>query len=307
MSKIVKKSSFPLLYGIKVKEIKYLDELRVKLSDRETIKNKNFNFVGSLNSNEKRKILSIDNLFKKDEDVSKLYYFITRNLNIFLHVYFKENKIKFLDRGRVLARIRLFEDHPGYFLAPHNDSSDTIASLIIPIYPGQQKTAAFELIKTGNILNTDQDINFYIEKLYDLVGISGYKIYGNDFEGVDDVNIAVSDNKEMVLVISKNNINNNYKFNIHADRNFSLSENEIISICNPNCAYIEYGDELYGNITGRLSKHGVMPTLKIRRNLIIDLLASEGGEVEQDKFGLLNSTDIVIEYGAITKNYFFFT
>lgn len=303
MSTIVKKSTLPLLYGIKVDEINYLNELRTKLSDKVSKNDKDFNFRGSINSNEKRRSVSLDALIEDDEKINKLYFFITKNINKFFNVYLKENKIKFLDRGRVLARIRLFEDHPGYFLAPHNDSSDTLVSMIIPVYPEQQKTAAFELIKTGNILNTDQNINFYIDKIFNLVGVKKYDMHKNEFGNIENVNIAVSEDKEMVLVISKNN--DNYKFNVHLNRSYNISENEILCICNPKCRYIEHGDELYGKSTGRLSKHGVMPTIKIRRNLIIDILAADGAEVEKDKFGLLNSTDIVIEYGKLTKMAFF--
>ena len=79
----------------------------------------------------------------------------------------------------------------------------------------------------------------------------------------------------------------------------------MLCICNPNCQYVEYKDDLYGRTTARLSKHGVMPTEKMRRNLIIDLLVAEGKEVENDKFGLINATDIVIEYGRQTKEQFF--
>ena len=51
-----------------------------------------------------------------------------------------------------------------------------------------------------------------------------------------------------------------------------------------------------------MSRHGVVPTEKIRMNFIIDVLANKGATPVNDRFGYVSNQDFVIEFGKTTRN-----
>ena len=95
------------------------------------------------------------------------------------------------------------------------------------------------------------------------------------------------------------------KYNIFINREYTLENNEILCIPNPNCQYVDVGNKFYKEYISKISRHGVMPTKHIRCNLIVDLVVANGPEASEDRFGYKNEFDYLIEYGRKTKEKLF--
>jgi hypothetical protein len=304
MLKIIKRSNAPLFYSIKISDLEYLCNIRNLLNEYQLTNDNFFKFPGSIEPNKLRKNLPINKFFESSGNISNFHKFITAIVNLFIKSYFSEYKINYLHEGQFIARIRLFEDYPGYFLAPHNDSVDTIASLILPIIEGQEKTTSFELMKSRTINNSEGDLEKLFAQLFESIGVHEYTYQNNEFGIEKNVRIA-SSNDNKILLVSSSVDEKKLKYNIFINREYTLESDEILCIPNPNCQYIDVGNKFYKEYISKISRHGVMPTKHIRRNLIVDLVVANGPEASEDRFGYKNEFDYLIEYGKKTKEKLF--
>ena len=304
MLKIIKRSNAPLFYSIKISDSQYLENIRKLLNEHQYTNDNFFKFAGSIEPNKFRKNLPIDKFFETSESISNFHAFITGVVKLFIKNYFSEYKVKYINNGRLRARIRLFEDLPGYFLAPHNDSTDTIASLILPINKGQEKTAALELMQSRTIIFSETEVEILFEQLFESIGVYEYTYQTNEFGYEKNVRIA-SSNDNKILLVTSNIDEKNYKYNLYINRDYTLENDEILCIPNPNCIYINIDNKFYKEHISKISRHAVMPTRYIRRNLIVDLVVVNGPEASEDKFGYNDEFDYLIEYGRKTKDKLF--
>ena len=304
MLKIIKRSNAPLFYSIKISDSQYLENIRKLLNEHQYTNDNFFKFAGSIEPNKFRKNLPIDKFFETSESISNFHAFITGVVKLFIKNYFEEYKINYLHEGQFIARIRLFEDFPGYFLAPHNDSVDTIASLILPIIEGQEKTTSFELMKSRIINNSNAEVENLFEQIFGNIGVVDYKYQTNEFGNEKNVTIA-STNDNKILLVSASADEKKLKYDIFINREYTLESDEILCIPNPNCQYVDIGNKFYKEYISKISRHGVMPTKNIRRNLIVDLVVAHGPEASEDRFGYKNEFDYLIEYGRKTKDKLF--
>ena len=307
MTQIIKLSNLPLIYSAKIKEPEFIINLKNKLIELgEKEDDEEFIFSGSKEGNNLRKSINIKKLFDDELKIGKFVKVFGITIKNIINSYLNDCQIKVHEDIRLLARIRLFKDYPGYFLAPHNDSVDTITSIILPVYKKQELTAGYELIrKSKATIKTNNTIDIFND-FFQSIG-KEYKIQSNEFKTESVVEIAISNDYKIVMILveiynDKNeNIEKNYKVNIWRVRDYILEQEHVMAIMNPTCGYI---NDLTNNskYISQMSRHGVIPTEKIRMNFIIDVLANKGTTPVNDRFGYVSNQDFVIEFGKTTRN-----
>jgi len=169
------------------------------------------------------------------------------------------------------VRCRLVKDNPGYFLAPHNDSTDTLFAFLLPIKKSQQPTSSFRKIRVQSLLKSvyprKSDAIAFFTTRYQCESMTEIS---DQFQRNSALTIHYCRKRNLLITVSDSV--ENYNITVWRCRDLTVLEDEVLII--PNSTNKIFDSHLL-TPAKLLGAHGVLPTIEERINLLADVLCLE--------------------------------
>ncbi len=266
-------SEEPIAYSVAYGET--LNPIRRKLNSHiSSNSSSEFNFSGQIYSDNKRQIFELGNFCDKDEELSNIIKstfseIFQSSFAAFMGTYRLErtNTQKLV----VFIRCRLVKDSPGYFLGPHNDSTDTLFAFLLPIYESQQPTSAFRKIRIQSFSKssylTGKSAAEFVSARY---GCNELVEIKDQFERSSPTKLLYCEKRKLLISVTEEL--EKYKLTVWRCRDLQTQRDEVLVLPNSN-------NRMYKSMLLEPAKvlgcHGVLPTTKDRINLLADVLCLE--------------------------------
>lgn len=266
-------SEEPIAYSIACGED--LEIIRYKLLNHISISESYaFNFSGQVYTDNKRQIYELGTFcYENAELLDNIKNTFRKIFQTSFAAFRSTYKLERTNQKKIVifVRCRLVKDSPGYFLGPHNDSTDTLFAFLLAIKKAQQPTSAFRKIRMQSLakaefLNKSDAITFVADKY----GCDYMTEIANQFTRATPMMMSYC--KKRKLLITAIDDVDSFKISVWRCRDLTAQTDEVLAI--PNSSNRMFQSNLLGPAKA-LGTHGVLPTAEERINLLADVLCIE--------------------------------
>jgi hypothetical protein len=235
-----------------------------------------FSFGDGREEESRRNIFSLRDIFKHDPNLRDLLGQWVRSelphsVELFAAEAGSDLKLFEPEKYRMTLRVRVLEDQPGYSLAPHKDSKDTLFAFIGNLNPHNLNTSIF-IIKNAIRVGCEKESPLFLNRISDLSSKlfpekTNFLVTKNDFTGDPVIWF------ENGVVFAYSMYETAPIFVVMNEEKITTTFGEILAIHNPRFPILATSTVIDNSV--KFARHGVWPGVVRKRPLLLmDLLGN---------------------------------